>query len=205
MSSISKPSTFSSSTTISSSEVNDNFDTIYNDYNGGISAANLASNAVTTAKITDSNVTTAKIADDAVTDAKRTRIKAGMYKQAGSQTLTTSYAKKALDTATYDPESWFDNANDKITVSEAGLYLMHCTVVDSTNPAGEDISFQFYINGSAYGDYAQIGGGTSQNNSSAITAIKALSASDYIQIYAKASVATNTLGLITVTVIKLSD
>jgi hypothetical protein len=70
MSNISKPNTFSSNTAISSSQVNANFDTIYNDYNGGISATNLATGAVTTAKIADANVTTAKIADDAVTPDK---------------------------------------------------------------------------------------------------------------------------------------
>lgn len=70
MSVIAKPYTFSANTTISSSQVNSNFDTLYNDYNGGIAAANLASNSVTTAKIADSNVTTAKIADSNVTTAK---------------------------------------------------------------------------------------------------------------------------------------
>lgn len=70
MSVIAKPYTFSPNTTISSSQVNANFDTLYNDYNGGIAAANLATGAVTTAKIADSNVTTAKIADDNVTAAK---------------------------------------------------------------------------------------------------------------------------------------
>lgn len=70
MSSISAPYTFSPNTTASSSQVNANFSTIYNDYNGGISATNLAAGAVTTAKIADSNVTTAKIADSNVTTAK---------------------------------------------------------------------------------------------------------------------------------------
>jgi len=70
MSNISKPTTFTSNTTISSSAVNDNFDTIYNEFNGGISSANIADNAVATAKIPDSAVTTAKLADGAVTAAK---------------------------------------------------------------------------------------------------------------------------------------
>lgn len=70
MTTISKPNTFSANTTISSAAVNANFDTLYNDYNGGISAANLAANAVTTAKIADANVTTAKIADANITSAK---------------------------------------------------------------------------------------------------------------------------------------
>lgn len=67
---INKPYTFSPNTTASSSEVNSDFDTIYNEFNGSIGAANLATDAVTTAKIADSNVTTAKIADLNVTTAK---------------------------------------------------------------------------------------------------------------------------------------
>lgn len=45
MSTISKPNTFSAGATIIASQHNDNFDTIYNDYNGSISNVNLASNA----------------------------------------------------------------------------------------------------------------------------------------------------------------
>jgi hypothetical protein len=70
MSSINKPYTFTDNTAAEASEVNANFDTIYNDYNGGISATNLATGAVTTAKIADSNVTTTKIADANVTTPK---------------------------------------------------------------------------------------------------------------------------------------
>ena len=66
MSNISKPNTFSADTTASSSEVNANFDTIYNDYNGNIDANNLASDAVTTAKIADGAVTAAKLAEGIV-------------------------------------------------------------------------------------------------------------------------------------------
>jgi hypothetical protein len=70
MSIVNKPNTFSANTVASPTEVNDNFDTIYNNYNGGITAANLATDAVTTAKIADANVTTAKIADSTVTRKK---------------------------------------------------------------------------------------------------------------------------------------
>ncbi len=70
MSTIVKPNNFSPNTSISSSAVNDNFDVIYNEFNGNISAANLATDAVTTTKIANSNVTTAKIADGNVTTAK---------------------------------------------------------------------------------------------------------------------------------------
>lgn len=70
MSTISKPYTFSPNTTASSSQVNADFDTIYNDYNGNISAANLATGAVSTAKIADGAVTTDKLNDASVTNAK---------------------------------------------------------------------------------------------------------------------------------------
>ena len=67
MSTIVLPYTFSPNTSASSSEVNSNFQTIFNDYNGGISAANLATDSVTTSKITDGNVTAAKIATNSIT------------------------------------------------------------------------------------------------------------------------------------------
>lgn len=69
MGTISKPNNFSANTTISSSAVNANFDEIYDEFNGNISAANLAADAVTTAKIADDAVTGAKIADATVTSA----------------------------------------------------------------------------------------------------------------------------------------
>lgn len=69
MATISKPYTYSPNTTISSSEMNANLDRVYNEFNGSISADNLASNAVTGDKIATSNVTTAKIADSNVTSA----------------------------------------------------------------------------------------------------------------------------------------
>lgn len=87
MSTIAKPFTFSPNTTISSSQTNSNFDTLYNDYNGSISAANLATGAVTTAKIADFNVTTAKIADSSVTDVK---LVAGMPVQVVSATYNSA-------------------------------------------------------------------------------------------------------------------
>jgi hypothetical protein len=65
-----KPNTFSNNTAAQASEVNSNFDTIFNDYNGNIGAANISSSAITTAKIADSAVTTVKIADSNVTTAK---------------------------------------------------------------------------------------------------------------------------------------
>lgn len=67
---VNKPNTFSSNTTISSSEINSNFDTLYNEFNGSISAANLADDAVTSAKLADNAVVEANITDGAVAGTK---------------------------------------------------------------------------------------------------------------------------------------
>lgn len=50
--------------------MNANFDTLYNEFNGSIEAANIASGAITAAKLASSAVETAKINDSAITAAK---------------------------------------------------------------------------------------------------------------------------------------
>lgn len=65
-----KPYNFAASTPAVASQVNANFDVIYNAFNGNIDSNNLATNSVVTSKIADNNVTTAKINDSAVTTAK---------------------------------------------------------------------------------------------------------------------------------------
>lgn len=70
MGTLTKPYTYSPNTSISSSEMNANLDTIYNEFNGSIEEANFTDDGVTGTKIAPSNVTTAKIPDDAATSAK---------------------------------------------------------------------------------------------------------------------------------------
>ncbi len=75
-----RPNTYTNNTAAVATQVNDDFDTIYDEFNGainsaniatsGVATANIAANAVTTAKIADANVTTAKLLDAAVTPAK---------------------------------------------------------------------------------------------------------------------------------------
>lgn len=67
---IQKPYSFSSNTSIKPSEVNANIDTIYNAFNGNISGANLADNAITTLKLADTTIAPNNIADNAITTAK---------------------------------------------------------------------------------------------------------------------------------------
>lgn len=67
---ITKPTTFTDGTIPTAAQFNGDFDTIYNEFNGNISTANLADNAVTTSKISNDAVTSAKFADSAITTAK---------------------------------------------------------------------------------------------------------------------------------------
>lgn len=158
MSSIAKPFTFSPNTTISSSQMNSNFDTIYNDYNGGISAANLATGAVTTAKIADLNVTTAKIADNAVTAAKidwaSTGSNAGIWwEELGRTTL--------------------DSAGDTITVSSipARTYLMFIVKVTATGGTAIANATFNSDTGTNYSERLSVNGGADTTSTTAAALI----------------------------------
>lgn len=158
MSTISKPHTFSPNTTISSSQMNSNFDTLYNDYNGGINASNLASSSVSTAKIADSAVTTDKINDGAVTNEKLsseagfvemgrqtlssasdtisvTGLPARRYLQVqvltiGSGTITQLMRFNNISTNTYAYRSSVNGGSDSTTTSTSGIQF---TSGDSNN------------------------------------------------------------------------
>lgn len=85
-----KPYNFAASTPAVASQVNANFDVIYNAFNGNIDSNNLATNSVVTSKIADNNVTTAKINDAAVTTAKINNLAVTTDKIADS---TVTFAK----------------------------------------------------------------------------------------------------------------
>lgn len=65
------PNTFSNGSIFDAPQVNTNFSTIYNEFNGNIDNANIKSGAnIDAAKLLNASVLTAKIADLAITDAK---------------------------------------------------------------------------------------------------------------------------------------
>lgn len=90
MSTITKPNTFSASATIIASEHNDNFDTIYNDYNGGITNANISPSAAIADTKLAQLTTTNKVALSALTAA-------GTYTPTGDWDFSSANAFTLLD------------------------------------------------------------------------------------------------------------
>jgi len=107
MSTITKPNTFSSNTTASSSEVNANFDTIFNDYNGNITNANVSSSAaIAASKLNLATIAqamtmsgaifiTGKGADVASTAAMTLGSDGNVFDITGTTTITSITAKTA--------------------------------------------------------------------------------------------------------------
>lgn len=67
---VNRPNNYTNGTPAEASEVNDDFDTLYNVVNGSLDQNNLADNAVVESKITNSAVTADKLASNAVTTGK---------------------------------------------------------------------------------------------------------------------------------------
>ena len=163
MSIVNKPFTFSPNTSISSSQMNSNFDDLYDDYNGGISAANLANNAVTTDKIADDNVTAAKIADGAidaaaklntgvVTSEKLTAtIACRAYRNAAFTVTAGGGAEKLiLEAESYDTGSNWDTTNGRFVAPVTGYYQVNSHLTASNLDIDGQLQVFVYVNGAFY-------------------------------------------------------
>ena len=189
---VNKPNTFSSNTTISSSEVNSNFDTLYNEFNGSISAANLADDAVTEAKVANDSIDTLNVKDGAITPPKWTN----PYKFSVTGTSTSVSASAVIvkfSTEAYDSNSNYDPSTGLYTAAIAGFYEFTATIVVSTSNGGNNTGgFYVYKNGSnvrtlmswAVGAISAATGGTAN-----FTLL--LAANDTVAIYANNSIATS--------------
>lgn len=141
---VNKPNTFVQNTAANASEINDNFDTIYNEFNGSISAANLATSAVTTAKIADDAVTGAKIADNTVTEDNLTTAAAQGWYNLDDTPDTVTYNGNRNYTLTF-------NSNDLTDTLSEGMRLRFTRTVAAPTQCTdlESGSSQYFSSASA--------------------------------------------------------
>lgn len=141
---ISKPNTFAPSTTIDSSDVNANFDTIYNEFNGNISSANLDSSAVDSGSLADGAVTTAKLGTGSVTTAKlSTALQGGWEDAYGATTFPTPNTITNNGNRSYD---LVFNSVDLTSVLSPGMRLrLTRTVTAPTQCADLEASSSQYF------------------------------------------------------------
>jgi len=145
-----KPNNFAASTPAVASQVNANFDVIYNAFNGNIDSNNLATNSVVTSKIADNNVTTAKINDAAVTTAKINNLAVTTDKIADS---TVTFAKTSGIWWEELGRTTLGVAGDTITVNSipARKYLY---IIVSALPVSGTISTEMRFNNDSGNNYA---------------------------------------------------
>lgn len=143
MATITKPNTFSAGATIVASEHNANFDTIYTDYNGNITNANISG----TAAIIDSKLaqitTASKVSGAAITSISSLPSGAGVIPTANLPILITNTTVALTDGATPALDASLGNT---FTLSAAG----DRTIAVPTNAVnGQKIVIRHFASGGA--------------------------------------------------------
>jgi len=111
--------------------------------------------------------------------------------RSGNQTLSdNTWTKIEYNTEQYDPDSNWDTTNDRYIAPSAGRYYFTATAY--LWGSLENVHSQFYLNGSNVGDTYFIinynASNTTHECSVRSNAILNLSASDYVEFYAKSDV-----------------
>jgi hypothetical protein len=96
--------------------------------------------------------------------------------------ITFNTASSTPTTDSYDPQAWFDNANDRITIGQAGFYTISANVGFATNATGRRL-VQIYVNGSDRGgvQVAALSGATTILSASTNVY---LAVNDYVEVFA---------------------
>jgi len=156
---------------------------------------------------------TVVLPNDTVTDAMRPRLKACRLTKATTQTIATAtdtaISFGASDTEDFDAEGWHDPStnNSRITVDEAGLYLITGFILWTGDNTGIRTAY-IYKNGSQLTVARQIVNGVGSAADSVQTQlIEVLASSDYIELYGRQTSGGNldTTNTTRLEVIKLSD
>ena len=96
--------------------------------------------------------------------------------------ITFNTASLTPTTDSYDPQAWFDNANDRITVGQAGFYNITANVGFATNATGRRL-VQIYVNGSDRGS-VNVTAATAGTTLLTVSTNVYLAATDYVEVHA---------------------
>lgn len=96
--------------------------------------------------------------------------------------ITFNTASSTPDIDSYDPQGWFDNANDRIVVGQDGFYAISANVGFATNATGRRL-VQIFVNGSDRGSM-QVTASTAGSTLISVSTNVYLAAGDYVEVHA---------------------
>jgi len=96
--------------------------------------------------------------------------------------LTFDTASSSPTTGSYDPQGWFDNANDRITIGQAGFYTISANVGFATNATGRRI-VQIFVNGADRGS-VQVAALSGNTTILSVSTNVYLAVNDYVEVFA---------------------
>lgn len=179
-------STITDGTTATASQVNTPLTTIYDEFNGNITNANIATGAgIATAKLaSDAGIVNAMIADATVASEKlNATIACRVYRNAALN-ITSSGTKITFDTENFDLGDDFDVANSRFVAPVTGYYQVNLTASVSNLDAGGQIYVEIYVNGAAYSRSRDISVASTDDPSASVSDLVPVTAGQYIEGYA---------------------
>jgi hypothetical protein len=96
--------------------------------------------------------------------------------------ITFNTASSTPDIDSYDPQGWFDNANDRIVIGQAGFYTISANVGFATNATGRRL-VQIYVNGSDRGG-VQVAALSGATTILSVSTNVYLAVNDYVEAFA---------------------
>ena len=96
--------------------------------------------------------------------------------------ITFNTASSTPDIDSYDPQAWFDNANDRIVIGQAGFYNITANVSFATNATGRRL-VQIFVNGADRGS-VQMTASTASTTIISVSTNIYLAATDYVEVHA---------------------
>jgi hypothetical protein len=96
--------------------------------------------------------------------------------------ITFNTASSTPDIDSYDPQTWFDNANDRIVIGQDGFYNITANVGFATNATSRRL-VQIFVNGSDRGSL-QVTASTAGSTLISVSTNVYLVATDYVEVHA---------------------